>query len=184
MSQFCHYSLLSQFFLWTSWTDMQRIWHRLGSLSSVQLLSCVWLFVTPWTAWSTPAFPAHCQLPELAQTCVHQVSDAIQSSHPLLSPSPPAFNLSQHQGLFQWVSSSHQVAWYTMELLIDVKKLLTTWLLLPNHLYRYLFKFETRSKIRQRNEYSREDGNGETRQVNRVSKTKFNLFHEHKWNLT
>ena len=67
-----------------------------------------------------------------------------------------------------------------MELLIDVKKLLTTWLLLPNHLYRYLFKFETRSKIRQRNEYSREDGNGETRQVNRVSKTKFNLFHEHK----
>ena len=59
---------------------------------------------------STPGFPVHHQVPELAQTHVHQVGDAIQSSHPLSSPSPPAFNLSQHQGLFQWVSSSHQVA--------------------------------------------------------------------------
>ena len=57
---------------------------------------------------STPGFPVHHQLPELAQTHVHWVSDAIQSSHPLSSPSPPAFNLSQHQSLFQWVSSSHQ----------------------------------------------------------------------------
>ena len=48
---------------------------------------------------STPGFPVHHQLPELAQTHVHRVSDAIQQSHPLLSPSPPAFNLSQHQGL-------------------------------------------------------------------------------------
>ena len=47
---------------------------------------------------------------ELAHTHVHQVADAIQPSHPLSSPSPPAFNLSQHQGLFQWVSSSHEVA--------------------------------------------------------------------------
>ena len=54
--------------------------------------------------------PRQHQLPELTQTHVHWVSDAIQSSHPLSSPSPPAFNLSQHQGLFQWVSSSHQVA--------------------------------------------------------------------------
>ena len=53
--------------------------------------------------------PYH-QLPELAQTHVHQASDAIQPSHPLSSPSPPAFNHSQHQGLSQWVSSSHQVA--------------------------------------------------------------------------
>ena len=52
----------------------------------------------------------HHQLPELAQAHVHRVGDAIQPSHPLLSPSPPAFNLSQHQGLFQGVSSSHQVA--------------------------------------------------------------------------
>ena len=49
--------------------------------------------------YSTPGFPAHHQLPELAQTHVHQVGDAIQPSHPLLSPSPLAFNLSQHQGL-------------------------------------------------------------------------------------
>ena len=59
---------------------------------------------------STPGFPVHHQLPELAQTHVHWFDDAIQPSHPLSSPSPPAFSLSQHQGLFQWVSSSHQVA--------------------------------------------------------------------------
>ena len=59
---------------------------------------------------SMPGFPIHHQLLKLAQTHVHQVGDAIQPSHSLLSPSPPAFNLSQHQGLFQWVSSSHQVA--------------------------------------------------------------------------
>ena len=59
---------------------------------------------------STPSFPVHHQLPEFTQTHVHWVGDAIQLSHPLSSPSPPAFNLSQHQGLFQWVSSSHQVA--------------------------------------------------------------------------
>ena len=58
---------------------------------------------------STPGFPVHHQLPEFALTHVHRVGDAIQSSHPLSSPSP-AFNLSQHQGLFQLVSSSHQVA--------------------------------------------------------------------------
>ena len=59
---------------------------------------------------STPGFPVHHELLELAQTQVHRVGDAIQPSHSLSSPSPPAFNLSQHQGLFQWVSSSHQVA--------------------------------------------------------------------------
>ena len=52
-----------------------------------------------------PGFPVHHQLLELAQTHVHQVSDAIRPSYPLSSPSPPAFNLSQYQGLFQWVSS-------------------------------------------------------------------------------
>ena len=57
-----------------------------------------------------PGFPVHHQLQELSQIHVHQVSDAIQPSHPLSSPSPPAFNLSQHQGLFQSVSSSHQMA--------------------------------------------------------------------------
>ena len=121
-------------------------------LSSVQLLSCVWLFVTPWTVacqaplsmeilqarilewaalpssrfssvqslsrvWlcdpmncSTPGLPVHHQLLESTQTHVHWVGDAIQPSHPLSSPSPPALNLSQHQGLFKWVSPSHQVA--------------------------------------------------------------------------
>ena len=59
---------------------------------------------------SRPGLPVHHQLPEFTQTHVHRVGDAIQPSHPLSSPSPPAFNLSQHQGLFQWVSSSHQVA--------------------------------------------------------------------------
>ena len=59
---------------------------------------------------SMPSFSVHHQLLELAQTHVHRVGDAIQPSHPLSSPSPPAFNLAQHQGLFQWVSSSHQVA--------------------------------------------------------------------------
>ena len=59
---------------------------------------------------STPGLPVHHQLPELAQTHVHWVGDAMQPSHPLLSPFPPTFNISQHQGLFQWVSSSHQVA--------------------------------------------------------------------------
>ena len=58
---------------------------------------------------STPGLPVHHQLPEFTQIHVHWVGDAIQPSHPLLSPSPPAFNLSQHQGLFQWVSFSHQV---------------------------------------------------------------------------
>ena len=56
---------------------------------------------------SIPGFPVLHQLPELAQTHVHWVGDAIQPSHPLSSPCPPAFNLSQHQGLFKWVSSSH-----------------------------------------------------------------------------
>ena len=54
--------------------------------------------------------PVHHQLPESTQTHVHWVGDAIQPSHPLSSLSPPALNLSQHQGLFKWVSSSHQVA--------------------------------------------------------------------------
>ena len=59
---------------------------------------------------STLGLPVHHQLPEFTQTHVHWVGDAIQPSHPLSSHSPPAFNLSQHQGLFQWLSSSHQVA--------------------------------------------------------------------------
>ena len=83
------------------------------SVSSFQSLSCVWHFATPltatWTPW-TPGLPVHHQLPEFTQTNVHWVGDAIQASRSLLSPSPPALNLYQHQGLFKWVSSLHQVA--------------------------------------------------------------------------
>ena len=59
---------------------------------------------------STQGRPVHDQLPEFTQTHVHWVGDTIQPSHPLASPSPPTLNLSQHKGLFQWVSSSHEVA--------------------------------------------------------------------------
>ena len=59
---------------------------------------------------STPGLPVHHQLPEFTWTHVHWVGDAIQLSHPLSSPSPPALNLCQHQGLFKWVGCSHQVA--------------------------------------------------------------------------
>ena len=59
---------------------------------------------------STPGLPVHHQLPEFTQTHIHGVSDAIQPSHPRSSPSPPAPNPSQHQSLFQWVNSSHEVA--------------------------------------------------------------------------
>ena len=76
--------------------------------SSVQLLNRVRL-CDPMDC-STPGLPVCHQFPELAQTHVHWVGDAIQPSHPLSSPSPPAFSLSQHQGLFQWVSSSHLLA--------------------------------------------------------------------------
>ena len=59
---------------------------------------------------STPDLPVHHQLLEFTQTHIHRVSDAIQPSHPLSSPSPPAPNPSQHQSIFQWVNSSHEVA--------------------------------------------------------------------------
>ena len=78
--------------------------------SSVQLLSCVWLILRDPMNHSTPGLPVYHQLPEFTQTHVHWVGNAIQPGHPLSSPSPPTFDLSQHQGVFQWVSSSYQVA--------------------------------------------------------------------------
>ena len=78
------------------------------SFSSVQSLSHVQLLATPWTTAHQAS--VHHQLPEFTQTHVHWVGDAIQPSHPLLSPSPPAFNLYPHQGLFKWISSLYQVA--------------------------------------------------------------------------
>ena len=74
-------------------------------MNSVQWLSCVWL-CDPMDCSSTPGLPVHHHFLGLAQTQVHWAGDAIQPSHPLSSPSPPALNLSQHQGLFKWVSSS------------------------------------------------------------------------------
>ena len=76
---------------------------------SVQWLSHVWLFVTPWTT----AYQASLSITNswsFLKTHVHRISDAIQPSHPLSPPSPFAFNRSQHQGLFQWVSCSNQMA--------------------------------------------------------------------------
>ena len=77
---------------------------------SVQFSSVTQLSLCDPMDCSTPGLPVHHQLPEFTQIHVHWVSDAIQPSHPPSSPSSLTFNLSQHQGLFQWVSSSHQVA--------------------------------------------------------------------------
>ena len=74
----------------------------------VKSLSCVWLGDP--TDCSAPGFTILHHLPELAQTHIYPAGDALQHSHPLLSPSSPAFSLSENQGLQQWVSSSHQVA--------------------------------------------------------------------------
>ena len=78
-------------------------------LSLVQSLSLVQLFATPGIA-ARPGLPVDHQLPEFTQTHVHRVGDAIQPSHPLSAPSPALPNPSQHQGLFQWVNSSQEVA--------------------------------------------------------------------------
>ena len=81
-------------------------------LFSVQFSSVAQSCPTLWDPMncSTPGLPVHHHLPEFTQTHVHWVSDAIQPSHALSSPSPPALNPSQHQSLFQWVNSSHEVA--------------------------------------------------------------------------
>ena len=68
---------------------------------------------------SMPGFPVHHQLLELTQTHVHQVSDAIQPSHPLSSPSPPTFNISQHQGLFQWVNKAEVHVFLELSCILD-----------------------------------------------------------------
>ena len=75
----------------------------------IQSLSPVWLILIPWTT-APPGFPVLHYLLEFVQTHVLWVSDVNQPSHPLASPSPPSLNLSRHQGLFQWIRSSHQGA--------------------------------------------------------------------------
>ena len=91
---------------------------------------------------SMPGLPVHHQLPESTQTHVHEVGDAIQPSHPLSSPSP-AFNLSQHQGLFQWVSSLHQVA-KVLELQLQHQSF--QWIFRTDFLYDGLFWISLQSK--------------------------------------
>ena len=91
----------------------QRVGHEwVTEHASVRFSSVAQSCPTLWDPMnrSTPGLPVHHQLSEFTQTHAHRVGDAIQSSHPLSSPSPPAPNPSQHQGLFQWVSSSHEVA--------------------------------------------------------------------------
>ena len=105
-----HSSTLALRTPWTVWKgiryDTER-WIPPGWLNSVgELCPTLCNFMD----CNMPGFPIHDQLLELAQTHVHQVSDAIQPSHPLSSPFPPSFNLSQHQDLFQWASSSRQMA--------------------------------------------------------------------------
>ena len=92
-------------------TSLCIIWSRfihLIQFSSIQCLSCVWLCI-PMNC-SMPGLPVHHRLWEFTQTHVHWVGDVIQPSQTLSFPSPSTFNLSQHHGLFKWVSSSHQVA--------------------------------------------------------------------------
>ena len=104
-----HFDFLFLFVWWFFYCTLQHCigfaihWCWFSKFRSVQSLSCV-----PMNC-SMPGLPVHHQLPESTQTHVHSVGDAIQPSHRLLSPSPPAINLSQHQGLFKRVSSLHQV---------------------------------------------------------------------------
>ena len=107
----CYSFLSSSIIKWLQW--IQQCMHKtfwrslsLSSFTSVHLSTVSDSFNT--MDCSTPGFPVHHQLPKLTQIHVHQVSDAIQPSHPLSSPSP-VFNLPQHQGLFKRGSSSHQV---------------------------------------------------------------------------
>ena len=113
------------------WSRLQGSWHLCGQNMTMftcsndrffkkKKINCLPLMFSSVAQWcptlcdpmnqSTPGLPVHHQLPEFTQTHVHWVGDAIQPSHPLSSPPPPAPNPSQHQGLFQWVNSSHEVA--------------------------------------------------------------------------
>ena len=92
--------------------DKEFLFLRQASSRIVQFSSVAQSCPTPCDPinHSTPGLPVHHQLREFTQIHVHWVSDAIEPSYPLLSPSPPALNLSQHQSLFKWISSLHQVA--------------------------------------------------------------------------
>ena len=92
------------------WNVMRSLhWFSISSFQFSSVAQLCLILCDPMNC-STPVLPVHHQLPEFTQTHVHCVDDAIQPSHPLSSPSPPAPNPSQHQGLFQWVNSLHEVA--------------------------------------------------------------------------
>ena len=99
--------------IWHSiWISNRHLNMHVQKFSSVQFMSDAQSCPTLCDLMncSMPSLPVHHQLPEFTQTHIHRVRDAIQPSHPLSSPSPPASNPSQHQSLFQWVNSSHEVA--------------------------------------------------------------------------
>ena len=111
--------LFSGFFLIDSFQNFSLSIHNFCLSANIALTVCFFHIssvaqscLTLWDPMnhSTPGLPVYHQLPEFTQTHVHRVSDAIQPSHPLSSLSPPAPNSSQHQNLFQWVNSSHEVA--------------------------------------------------------------------------
>ena len=141
-TEVCSHALLQGIFPTQGWNPhfLHLLHCRPILLSTVQFRfssvtqSCLTLY-NPMDC-STPGLPVHHQLPELTQTHVHQVGDAIQPSHPLLAPSPHAFNLSLHQNLFQWVSSSHQVA-RVLEFQLQHQSF--QWIFRTNFLYDGLF---------------------------------------------
>ena len=92
-----------------SFVLFQKLWVQFSSVQFSSVAQSCLTLCDPVNN-STPGLPVHHQLLEFTQTHVYWVGDAIQPSHPLSSPSPPAPNLSQHQGLFQWANSSHEVA--------------------------------------------------------------------------
>ena len=105
-------NLISLFFLSgenTCFKDDQMLGQILSSVQFISVAQSCPTLCDPMNC-STPGLPVHHQLPEFTQIHVHQVGDAIQPSHPLSTPSPPVCNPSQHQSLFQWVKTSHEVA--------------------------------------------------------------------------
>ena len=100
--QFCSVLTMSQILWLKKWSCFSSV--QFSSVAHSYLTLC-----SPMNC-STPGLPVHHQLPEFTQTRVRRVGDVIQPSHPLSSPSPPAPNPSQHQSLFQWVNSLHEVA--------------------------------------------------------------------------
>ena len=100
--------MLLQAFGETLWSYLVKLKLHIASVQFSSVAQSCPTLCDPMNC-STPGLPVHHQLPGFTQTHVHRVSNAIQPSHPLSSPSPPAPNPSQHQSIFQWVSSSHEV---------------------------------------------------------------------------